>query len=56
MTEPTNFETFMRAYQNMVFSTAVRLLGNDAEVIDDDEGAREAVEDWLYWSKKGYQF
>lgn len=34
MTEPTDFETFMRAYQNMVFSTAVRLLGNDAEAQD----------------------
>jgi RNA polymerase sigma-70 factor (ECF subfamily) len=34
MTESTNFETFMQAYQNMVFSTAVRLLGNDAEAED----------------------
>src|SRR5215831_15902065 len=34
MTGTTNFETFMRAYQNMVFSTAVRLLGNDAEAED----------------------
>src|SRR6478736_431659 len=34
MTEPNHFETFMRAYQNMVFSTAVRLLGNDAEAED----------------------
>src|SRR6476620_6090314 len=34
MTESTNFETFMRAYQDMVFSTAVRLLGNDAEAED----------------------
>jgi RNA polymerase sigma-70 factor, ECF subfamily len=34
MTEPNNFEAFMRAYQNMVFSTAVRLLGNDAEAED----------------------
>jgi RNA polymerase sigma-70 factor (ECF subfamily) len=34
MTESTNFETFMRAYQNMVFSTAVRLLGNEAEAED----------------------
>jgi RNA polymerase sigma-70 factor, ECF subfamily len=34
MTESTNFESFMRAYQNMVFSTAVRLLGNDAEAQD----------------------
>lgn len=34
MTESINFETFMRAYQNMVFSTAARLLGNDAEAED----------------------
>src|ERR1700687_4598637 len=34
MIEPTNFEVFMRAYQNMVFSTAVRLLGNVAEAED----------------------
>ena len=34
MTDATEFETFMRAYQNMVFSTAVRLLGNDAEAQD----------------------
>jgi RNA polymerase sigma-70 factor (ECF subfamily) len=34
MTESVNFETFMQAYQNMVFSTAVRLLGNDAEAED----------------------
>src|ERR1700745_355322 len=34
MTESINFETFMRAYQNMVFSTAVRLLGNDTDAQD----------------------
>ena len=26
------------------------------EVIDADYQTREAVEDWLYWTKKGYQF
>jgi Calcium binding len=26
------------------------------EVIDADDGTREAVDDWLYWSRKGYQF
>src|SRR5215208_4996636 len=26
------------------------------EVIDADNETREAVEDWLYWIKKGYQF
>jgi RNA polymerase sigma-70 factor, ECF subfamily len=34
MTQTADFETFMRAYQNMVFSTAVRLLGNEAEAED----------------------
>src|ERR1700690_3479548 len=28
------FTTFMRAYQNMVFSTAARLAGNDAQAED----------------------
>jgi Calcium binding len=26
------------------------------EVTSADDETREAVEDWLYWSKKGYQF
>ena len=26
------------------------------EVIDADDETREALEDWLYWSRKGYQF
>jgi hypothetical protein len=26
------------------------------EVVDADDETRGAVEDWLYWSKKGYQF
>jgi hypothetical protein len=26
------------------------------DVIDADGETREAVEDWLYWRKKGYQF
>jgi hypothetical protein len=26
------------------------------EVIDADDETREAVEDWLYWSRNGYQF
>jgi RNA polymerase sigma-70 factor, ECF subfamily len=30
----TEFTTFMRAYQDMVFSTAVRLAGNDAQAED----------------------
>lgn len=34
MTEPNQFEKFMLAYQDMVFSTAVRLLGNEAEAED----------------------
>ena len=34
MTDNEDFETFVRAYQNMVFSKAVRLLGNEAEAED----------------------
>src|SRR4051812_27905049 len=34
MTEAIKFEQFMRNYQNMVFSTAVRLLANEAEAQD----------------------
>lgn len=34
MINPANFEQFMRNYQNMVFSTAVRLLANEAEAKD----------------------
>jgi RNA polymerase sigma-70 factor (ECF subfamily) len=34
MTDTNQFEAFMKAYQNMVFSTAVRLLGNPVEAED----------------------
>jgi RNA polymerase sigma-70 factor (ECF subfamily) len=34
MTESETFETFMRSYQNMVFSTALRLIGTEAEAQD----------------------
>src|SRR6188474_1949885 len=34
MTDTHQFEVFMRAYQDMVYTTAVRLLGNEAEAED----------------------
>jgi len=34
MIDPQQFEAFMKAYQNMVFSTAIRLLGNESEAED----------------------
>jgi RNA polymerase sigma-70 factor (ECF subfamily) len=34
MTDAQQFEAFMKAYQNMVFTTAVRLLSNEAEAED----------------------
>lgn len=34
MTKAEEFETFMRSYQDMVFSTAIRLLGNEADAAD----------------------
>ncbi len=34
MTNPTDFTTFMRNYQDMVYSTAVRIVRNDAQAED----------------------
>jgi len=34
MTQPEDFEVFMKNYQNMVYSTAVRMLGNEADAED----------------------
>jgi RNA polymerase sigma-70 factor (ECF subfamily) len=34
MDQPLHFEAFMQSYQNMVFSTAARLLGNPTEAED----------------------
>jgi RNA polymerase sigma-70 factor, ECF subfamily len=34
MTEPNSFELFMRNYQDMVFTTAFRLLGNESDAQD----------------------
>lgn len=34
MTDTLQFEAFMKAYQDMVFGTAVRLLGNEADAED----------------------
>jgi RNA polymerase sigma-70 factor (ECF subfamily) len=34
MTDTSQFEAFMSAYQNMVYSTAMRLLGNEADAED----------------------
>src|SRR5690349_5232393 len=34
MTDAQHFEAFMRNYQNMVFSTAMRLVANEAEAQD----------------------
>ena len=34
MSELAEFEAFMKAYQNMVYTTAVRLLGNEGEAED----------------------
>ena len=34
MTEAARFEAFVREYQDMVFATAVRLLGREADAVD----------------------
>ncbi len=47
MTDPAPFESFVLAYQDMVFSTASRLLGNDAEA---EDVAQEAfLRAWNHW-------
>lgn len=60
MTDALAFETFVRRYQDMVYATAVRLLGNPAEAEDiaqtiflkafqrfDRIGSSEAAAGWL---------
>jgi RNA polymerase sigma-70 factor, ECF subfamily len=34
MTDPQQFEAFVKAYQNMVFTTALRLLGHESDAED----------------------
>ena len=34
MTAQVDFTTFMRNYQNMVYTTAIRLVGNEAQAED----------------------
>lgn len=48
MSDPAQFENFVLAYQDMVFSTAVRLLGNETEA---EDVAQEAfVRAWNHWA------
>ncbi len=47
MSDPAQFESFVLAYQDMVFSTAVRLLGNDAEA--EDVSQEVFVRAWKHW-------
>jgi RNA polymerase sigma-70 factor (ECF subfamily) len=47
MTAPINFTTFMRNYQDMVYTTAVRLLGNETQAEDiSQEVFLKAFEHW----------
>jgi RNA polymerase sigma-70 factor (ECF subfamily) len=47
MSDPVQFENFVLAYQDMVFSTALRLLGNQAEA---EDAAQEAfLRAWNHW-------
>ena len=34
MTSTNGFENFVRSYQNMVYTTAVRILGNETDAQD----------------------
>jgi len=47
MTAPVDFTTFMRNYQDMVYTTAVRLLGNETQAEDiSQEVFLKAFEHW----------
>jgi RNA polymerase sigma-70 factor (ECF subfamily) len=47
ITAPIDFTTFMRSYQDMVYTTAVRLLGNDAQAEDISQDVfLKAFEHW----------
>jgi RNA polymerase sigma-70 factor (ECF subfamily) len=47
MITPVDFTTFMRNYQDMVFSTAIRLVGNEAQAEDiSQEVFLKAFEHW----------
>ena len=48
MSDPAQFESFVLAYQDMVFATAVRLLGNDAEA--EDVAQEVFVRAWKHWA------
>ena len=47
MSDPAPFESFVLAYQDMVFSTAIRLLGNEAEA--EDVAQETFVRAWNHW-------
>lgn len=47
--DPAQFETFLRQYQDMVFATAFRLLGREAEA---EDIAQEAfLRAWNHWDE-----
>ena len=48
MSDPAQFENFVLAYQDMVFSTAVRLLGNETEA--EDVSQETFVRAWNHWA------
>ena len=49
MNDPASFDSFVLNYQDMVFSTAFRLLGNEAEA---EDVAQEAfLRAWKHWAE-----
>lgn len=51
MNDPASFDNFVLAYQDMVYSTAIRLLGNAAEA---EDVAQEAfLRAWKHWDELG---
>lgn len=49
MNDPAQFESFVLAYQDMVFTTAVRFLGNDAEA--EDVAQEVFLRAWKHWGE-----
>jgi RNA polymerase sigma-70 factor (ECF subfamily) len=51
MNDPASFDNFVLNYQDMVYSTAFRLLGNESEA--EDVAQETFVRAWKHWAELG---
>lgn len=49
MNDPASFDNFVLSYQDMVYSTAIRLLGNEAEA--EDVAQETFLRAWKHWDE-----